>query len=131
MTTVTTKLEITSWDEKPYREQETGKFTRADVVLVGTDEKVQGDATFEALMYYPSEANGTWVTLMQLAGSIGGRTGTVVLQGSGTYDGTTARLRLTVVNGTGELTGISGSAESVSTHADYPNMPLTLTYELE
>ena len=30
----------------------------------------------------------------------------------------------------GELAGISGTAESVSTHADYPYMPLTLEYEL-
>jgi hypothetical protein len=39
---------------------------------------------------------------------------------------------MTVVSGsgTGQLSGISGTCESVSTHADYPFMPLSLTYEL-
>ena len=33
-------------------------------------------------------------------------------------------------SGTGELAGISGSADSSSTHDDYPHMPLTLSYDL-
>jgi len=39
---------------------------------------------------------------------------------------------MTVVtgSGTGGLVGISGTCVSVSTHADYPFMPLTLAYEL-
>ena len=42
-------------------------------------------------------------------------------------------MRLDIIDGsgTGDLAGISGSAQSVSTHADYPYLPLTLTYELE
>jgi hypothetical protein len=130
-TTVKTKLEIKSWDENPYREQGGTKFTRAEVALKGTDESVTGDATFESLMYYPSEKGSTYVTLMQLDGSIRGRSGTVVMQGSGAWDGTTATMDLTIVSGTGELEGITGSARSESTHADYPNMPLTLTYTLK
>jgi hypothetical protein len=56
----------------------------------------------------------------------------VVLQGDGTYDSTTARVKVNVVPGSGTdgLAGITGSAESESTSADYPNMPLTLRYEL-
>jgi hypothetical protein len=34
-------------------------------------------------------------------------------------------------SGTGELAGISGTGTSVSTHDDYPFMPLTLRYEVE
>ena len=32
---------------------------------------------------------------------------------------------------TDELTGIQGTAQSVSTHDDYPNMPLTLEYSFQ
>jgi hypothetical protein len=32
---------------------------------------------------------------------------------------------------TGELHGLRGSAVSVSTHSDYPFMPLTLDYDVE
>ena len=55
-----------------------------------------------------------------------------MLRGEGAFDGTTASGRMTVVpgSGTGGLSGISGSCESVSTHADYPFMPLALAYEL-
>ena len=56
-----------------------------------------------------------------------------MLQGAGSFDGTTAAGTMSVVegSGTGELGGITGSATSSSTHEDYPNMPLTLSYDLE
>ena len=131
MTTLTTKLEIKSWDEKPYREQPDGrKWTRADVTVTGTDDVTSG--SFESLMFYRPDGTGTYVMLMHLTGTLDGRSGSVVLQGEGTYDGTTAHVTVNVVPGSGTdgLAGITGSAESESTSADYPNMPLTLRYEL-
>lgn len=39
MTKLVTKLEIKSWDEKPYRVLDDGsKFTRSEVTLAGTPE---------------------------------------------------------------------------------------------
>ena len=69
---------------------------------------------------------------MQVTASLDGRSGTFVLQGDGAYDGRTASGRSGIVDrsGTGGLTGITGSADSSSTHADYPFMPLTLRYDL-
>ena len=130
-TTLETKLEIGSWDEQPYREFDDGrKFTRAEVTLQGADGL--DSATYEGLMYYAADGTSSYVTSMQLTGTLDGRSGSVVLQGYGTYDGTTASGRMHVVpgSGTGELAGISGSATSSSTHDDYPFMPLTLTYDL-
>ena len=126
-----TKLHIDSWDEKPYREQPDGrKWTRAEVTLTGADELTSG--SFESLMYYRPDGTATYVVLMHLTGTLDGRSGSVVLQGDGTYQDGTARLTVNVVpdSGTDGLAGITGSAESVSTSADYPNMPLTLRYEL-
>jgi hypothetical protein len=125
-----TRLEIKSWDEKPYRDLGDGrKFNRAEVLLFGTGDGLEG-GTFEGLLYYRADGTSAYVTVMHIAGSLDGRTGSLVLQGDGGYDGTTARSRYSIVDGTGELAGISGTAESVSTHADYPYMPLTLEYEL-
>ncbi|MEV4620864.1 DUF3224 domain-containing protein [Asanoa sp. NPDC049573] len=127
-----TKLEITSWDEKPYREFDDGrKFSRAEVTLAGTGDGLTSGA-FESLLYYRADGTSDYVSNMEITGTLGGRSGSFVLQGAGSYDGTTARITTTVVpgSGTGELAGITGSAESVSTHADYPHMPLTLRYEL-
>jgi hypothetical protein len=69
---------------------------------------------------------------MRVTGILDGRAGSFVLRGEGAFDGTTASGRMTVVadSGTGGLSGITGTCESVSTQADYPFMPLTLAYEL-
>jgi hypothetical protein len=129
MTTLDTRLDIKSWDENPYRELPDGtKLARAEVTLAGTEALTEG--TFEALLYYRADGTSTYVTLMTLAGTLDGRSGRLVLAGEGSYDGTTARMRVRVVDATDELAGLSGTATSVSTHADYPHMPLTLSYEL-
>jgi hypothetical protein len=135
-TTLQTKLKIESWDEQPLRELEDGRrFTRAEVGL-GNDDS-SGDSTiasaaYDGLMFYAADGTSTYVTMMQVTGTLGGRSGSFVLTGSGSYDGTTALGESSIVpgSGTGDLAGISGSATSSSTHGDYPYMPLTLRYQL-
>jgi hypothetical protein len=130
--TVETKLEIKSWDENPYREFEDGrKFTRADVQL-GSNDGIES-ATFEALMIYRSDGTSSYVSVMEVAATLDGHSGSFVLQGTGSYDGTTAVGEYRVVPGAGtaELAGLTGTLTSSSTHADYPNMPLTLSYSIE
>jgi hypothetical protein len=125
------KLKIDSWDEQPYLELGEGtKLTKADVALSGPEDGLSG--TFQALMFYRADGTSSYVTLMSLAGTLDGRAGSFVLQGHGGYDGTAARGESHVVagSGTGELAGLTGTAESVSTHADYPFMPLTLQYDI-
>ncbi len=130
--TFETKLRIASWDERPYRELEDGsKFCKADVSLAGgTDAIMEG--AFEALLYYRPDGTSSYVTLMHVAAKLEGRSGTFVLRGEGSYDGTTARMAASVIDGsqTGDLAGLSATIESVSTHADYPFMPLTVTYSI-
>jgi len=129
--TLKTKLEIKSWDENPYREFDDGrKFTRAEVQLGGND-GIEG-ATFEALMFYRADGTSSYVSVMQLTGTLDGRSGSLVLRGTGSYDGTSASGESEVVPGagTGELAGLSGTLSSLSTHQDYPFMPLTLTYDI-
>ncbi|HXZ71910.1 MAG TPA: DUF3224 domain-containing protein, partial [Streptosporangiaceae bacterium] len=107
------------------------KLTRAQVQLSDGE---QGLASGSAgmLAYYRPDGTSSYVTVMRLTGILDGRAGSFVLRGDGTFDGTTASGRMTVVtgSGTGGLAGITGTCESVSTHADYPFMPLTLAYEL-
>jgi hypothetical protein len=130
--TFQTKLKIASWDERPYRELADGsKFSRADVVLAdGTDSITSGVS--EALLYYRPDGTSSYVMLMSLTANLDGKSGTFVLRGEGSYDGTTARVALSVIDGsqTGDLAGLSGTIESVSTHADYPFMPLTVSYTI-
>ncbi|HEX6337415.1 MAG TPA: DUF3224 domain-containing protein [Jiangellaceae bacterium] len=128
-----TKLHIKSWDEKPYRELADGrKFSRSEVALSASDAAIEAEVAFESLLYYRSDGTSDFTSLLTLDGRLGDRNGSVVLRGTGTYDGTQARVDFVVVpgSGTGELAGISGTGLSVSTHSDYPFMPLTLDYEL-
>ncbi len=140
MSTLETRLDIKSWDEKPYRELPDGsKFARAEVVLAGAPSDADtgtaaGDGltagTFESLLHYRPDGTGTYVVLMSLSGTLDGRSGELVLAGEGSYDGTAARIECRVIEATGDLAGLSGTATSTSTHEDYPHMPLSLTYEL-
>jgi Protein of unknown function (DUF3224) len=130
--TLTTKMRIASWDETPVEEfDDGGKLTRALVRLSdGADGLASGSAGM--LAYYRPDGTSSFVTVMRLTGILDGRAGSFVLRGEGAFDGTVASGRMTIVagSGTGGLARISGTCESVSTHADYPYMPLTLAYEL-
>ena len=130
--TLTTKMRIASWDESPIEEFDDGsKLTRAQVRLSdGKDGLASGSSSM--LAYYRPDGTSSFVPVMRVIGVLDGRAGSFVLRGDGVFDGTTASGRMNVVaaSGTGGLVGISGTCESVSTHADYPFMPLTLTYEL-
>lgn len=49
-----TKLEITHWDERPYRELDDGvKFARTDVSLTASESCIEADATMESLAEPP------------------------------------------------------------------------------
>jgi len=132
MTTLVTKLRIGDWDESALDEFDDGrKITRAQVRLEGgTDGLESGSASM--LAYYRPDGTSDYVSMLRLSGQLEGREGTFALRGDGGYDGTTASGHMTVIpgSGTGGLAGISGSCVSESTHADYPYMPLTVTYEL-
>jgi Protein of unknown function (DUF3224) len=128
-----TKLEIKSWDENPFHELPDGqKVARATTMLVGSELSLQGAAMMSSLLHYLADGTSTFVAVLSIEGRLGDRSGSVVLHGTGSYDGTHARMELTIVpgSGTGELAGIRGGGASVSSHGDYPLMPLTLDYEL-
>lgn len=127
------KFEIKSWDEAPYRELPDGqKLARASVALVGAGPGNETEADLTMLLHYGADGTSTYLSLMSVQGTLNERTGSFALTGTGAYDGTHARGEFTVVpgSGTGEFAGIAGAGTSVSTHSDYPYLPLTLDYRL-
>jgi Protein of unknown function (DUF3224) len=129
--TVETALKIASWDEEPAEEFADGtKICHSESRLEGAEEI--RSAASRSLLYYRADGTSSFVVVMRVEATLDGHAGAFVLSGTGTYDGTTAAQRLTIVDGSGsgELAGISGSARSDSTHADYPNMPLVVDYDL-
>jgi hypothetical protein len=129
--TIETKLKIESWDEQPTSEFADGtKISKADVVLIGEGDVTAGRS--QSLLFYRADGTSAFVVLMRVEATLDGHSGAFVLSGTGSYDGTTARQELAIVDGSGSegLRSIGGSAISESTHQDYPYMPLRLDYHL-
>ena len=102
-----------SWEEQPYLETEDGgKLSRATVRQAITGD-IEGEAEIEWLMCYRPDETADFVGLERVVGSIGDRSGSFVLESTGTFDGREARGALAVVrgSGTGDLRGIVGRGE--------------------
>ncbi|HEY2806358.1 MAG TPA: DUF3224 domain-containing protein [Gemmatimonadales bacterium] len=126
-------FEIKSWDEKPWLQLDgKSKLTLAAVTKVYRGD-ITGEATSESLMYYLPDGSAVFNGFERIAGTIGGREGSFVLQASGVYRDGTATCECTVVpgSGTGQLTGLHGEAHYAATHTDYPNVPLTMDYRFD
>ena len=127
---IETTIKIDNWDEKPTQEYDDGtKVAHAAVTLTeGNDGLATG--LLESVLYYRADGTSTYVGVLHLDASLDGKTGSFTAVGEGGYDGSTASSTMKIVEGTGDLAGISGTVSSSSTQDDYPNMPLVVEYEL-
>jgi uncharacterized protein DUF3224 len=124
------RFAIKSWDEKPYIEGSgVPKLTRATVMKSFSGE-IEGEGHVEYLMMYRHDGTATFVGLEHITGTVGGRSGSFVLQRDGVFEGGQARENYCVVpgSGTGELKGLSGHGNSAVGHG--MEHPFTLEYEL-
>src|SRR4030088_690610 len=106
-------FKIESWDEQPYLETDGGgKLTRAKVTQA-IEGDIDGRAEVEWLMCYRPDQTADFVGLERVGGRVGDRSGTFVLESTGTFDGKEAKGPLAGVrgSGTGELSGIVGAGE--------------------
>jgi hypothetical protein len=109
-TRATARFHVKSWDEKPYSEEPgLPKLTRA-TVSVTYEGDVQGEGVTEYLMTHRDDGTASFVLVERVSGTLSGKEGSFVLQGSGIYDGKTAKGDMTVVpgSGTGDLRSIGG-----------------------
>ena len=130
MKTANARFAIHTWDEKPWSEAAgLPKLTRASVKKTLTGD-LEGEGQVEYLMSYRSDGSATFVGLERVVGTLGGRTGSFVLQRSGVFEDGQAKESYTVVAGsaTGELQGLRGEGTSAVGHG--LEHPFTLDYEL-
>ena len=112
-------FEIKAWDEKPYAEFEGGrKLTRASVNKTIHGD-IEGESSVEYLMAYGTDGSAYFVGMEHVIGRIGDRSGSFVLQHSGTFAGGIANETWFVVpgSGTGELGGLRGEGGAATGHA--------------
>jgi hypothetical protein len=123
---ISATFEIKGWDEQPFDEAVgVAKLTRASVIKEYSGD-VEGSSATEWLMAYQPDKSAVFVGLERIKGTIGGRRGSLVLQHVGTFEDGAAKATLTVVSGTDELKGATGSGELV---AD-PAGRITITVDL-
>jgi hypothetical protein len=129
-TKIETTIKIDAWDEQPTAEHDDGtKVAHAVVTLAEGNEGLRS-GHLESVLHYAADGTSTYAGLIRLEGELDGRSGALTAIGEGTYDGTTAASTMRIVEGTGDLAGISGTVSSSSTQEDYPNMPLVIEYSL-
>ena len=97
------EFEITSWEESTYDTfGDGGKLTRVEVEA-SYEGDLSGTASVEYLMAYAGKESARFVGQQRFKGDAGDRTGSVVLQLSGTFDGSTVN-----ATGTGDFAGMEG-----------------------
>ena len=122
---------LESWDEKTYNEIEGApKLTRVSATKSYKGD-IDGEGNLEYLMMYRTASSASFIGLERVTGSIGGRSGSFVLQHSGTFEGGVAKVTLSVVpgSGTGDLRGMSGEGGFEAGHQ--PPYAMTLDYGFE
>jgi hypothetical protein len=119
-------FEIKGWDEQPFDEAVgVAKLTKATVAKEYAGD-VEGTSATEWLMAYHPDKSAEFVGLERIKGTIDGRRGSLVLQHVGTFEDGAATATLTVISGTDELKGATGTGQFV---AD-PAGRITLTIEV-
>ena len=128
-------FDVTGWDETPYEQPESGPhLSRATVRKVFRGD-IEGESSAQLLMCRSDPGDlgvgAGYVALETVTGSVGGRSGSFVIQHGGLSDpdGTHPMTAFIVTgSGTGELVGIRGTLE-IAVTADGAHS-LTLDYEL-
>jgi hypothetical protein len=124
-------FDIKAWEEKTYNEIEGApKLTRVTATKSYKGD-IEGEGKLEYLMMYRTAGSASFMGLERVTGSVGGRSGSFVLQHTGTFEGGVAKVTLSVVpgSGTGNLRGLSGEGKFSVGHQ--PPYSMTLDYGFE
>ena len=106
-------FEIDGWDEQPFLEWEGGKLTRASVATRYAG-GIDGGSVLEYLMSYGPDGSVIFVGMERVNGTVGGRSGGLVLRHIGTFADGAAKSELTVVGGSGDFEGAGGTGSMVA-----------------
>jgi hypothetical protein len=124
------RFAIQNWTENPFSEgPDLPKLTRASVTRTYTGD-IEGTGSVEFLMMYRSDGTVVFVGIERIEGTLGGRSGTFVLQWMGVFEDGLAKASYSVIagSGTGDLRGLVGDGRSEVGHG--LEHPFTLSYEV-
>jgi len=125
---------LKSWDEKTwdgqgYTEVTGRKLTHTSVAYTYQGE-LAGESMLHYLMFYREDGSGASIGLEQVTGSLGGRSGSFVLQHHGAFTSDRVQGDFSIISGsgTGDLVGLRGAG--ILAVAGEP-WSLTLDYDFE
>jgi uncharacterized protein DUF3224 len=119
-------FKIDSWDEQPYAD----KLSRAQVRASYSGD-IEGQGETEWLMCYREDKTADFVGFQRITGRLGGRSGSLVFESTGAFDGKEAAGPLAIVrgSGTGELAGIVGRGTLSAPMGGEPSVSLDYDFE--
>ena len=105
------RFEVASWDETPFEDgDDATKLTEA-LVSKRYDGGIEGTSTTKWLMTYAPDKSAVFVGIEHIAGTIGGKKGSIVLLHDGEYRDGVASAELRVASGTEELAEVAGAGK--------------------
>jgi Protein of unknown function (DUF3224) len=120
-----------TWDEKPFHEIEGGpKLTRASITNAYHGD-IEGEGILEYVLVTRADGTADFVGLERVIARLGDRSGSFVLQHSGTYDNGAVKGAWFVVtgSGTGDLQNLRGDGGYTALHGqDFASV--TLDYDV-
>lgn len=123
----------THWEETPYLEMDGGgKLTRVHMVATIAADDMQAEMDSQMLLAYTPDGTGLGVSIERVVGTLNGRQGSFVMQGTGSFEGHAAETTWTIVPGSGtdELRGIRGGG-GFPMQASPDGVRFTLDYEID
>ena len=119
---------VEAWDENPYLEGDDMKMTFA-VVKQSFRGDVDGSGEARWLMAYRADGTARFVGLQRVECTVGGRTGSFVMETAGDFDGSTAKWSGKILDGCGggELSEASGSGDFAAPFGSEATYELDLT----
>ena len=106
-------FEIANWDENSIEEWDGGKLTRASVKTKYAG-GIEGESVLEYLMSYGPDGAVDYVGIERISATAGERQGALVLRHLGTFTDGVASSDVTVVGGSGDFQGASGTGAMVA-----------------
>ena len=129
-------FQVKGWDEKTWdgrvsRDVKGAKITRASVKVVYKGD-IEGEGQREYLMIYREDETGNVIGLERVVGKVGGRSGSFVIQSTGTFVGHSTKGTWFIVPGSGtdELQGLRGEGE-INLEGQKEDWPVTFEYSFE
>lgn len=123
-------FQITGWDEKTYQEIGGGaKLTQAKVTQSYSG-SIEGTSTITYLMSYTVQGTAHFVGLEQVTATVAGKSGTFVLQHTGSFSEGKARSSWSIVPGSGteSLACLRGEGSYVAGHGEPAQVSFTFSF---